>query len=574
MDDLERRLERWVAEGLLSSDQAAAVLAAERASEGEEEPGRSLGATALGYLGASIALVGGVVAASREWSEMATGARLALAGGATLLLLAAGFLARRQDQPALRALDGYLWFLSATGAAFTAGLVAHDLLELETRSITLAAGLGAAAWAAPLWRIRPAPILAVAVVAGLAVFLEALLAHLPGPPGELHGLPLWGLGAVLALLDWGKLAWRGRGSFALAGVLLLLGAQILSFGWRPAGLALGIGTAAALLAASVLLRSMVHLGFGAAGVLLFLPQIVFEYLGDTLGAPLALLVSGIAILAGSFLAARLGGTLRRGRAPGRSATGVAGQRKRAGIAAAVVALAVCVSIWAFGVAPLPDYPSLAADPDPSIPGRVAFVRWGERPCVFVVQGSGGAPRRLRCTDEDGNGGVDWFGGPVAWTRDGRIVVQAFSPAGNRAIVLDPETGHVVERIVVEQPLGERASLSGSLQTEPEARDDGARLLVNRSGGAATLGIAPRDASPREVARFSGPPAYAFREAHWSPDGEWILVRDSNQDLLVVRAREGAPLRLLADRVTGPFAWHVPGRSDYVVDVDSLRAAAR
>ena len=42
---------------------------------------------------------------------------------------------------------------------------------------------------------------------------------------------------------------------------------------------------------------MAHLGFGAAGVLLFLPQIVFEYLGDTLGAPLALLVSGIALWA-------------------------------------------------------------------------------------------------------------------------------------------------------------------------------------------------------------------------------------------------------------------------------------
>jgi hypothetical protein len=566
MDDLERRLAQWVESDLISAEQAAAILAAERAPGGAEAPGPSLAATALGYLGASIALVGGVVAASREWSEMAIGARLGLAGGATLTLLAAGVLARRQEHPALRALDGFLWFLSAAGAAFTAGLVAHDVLELETRSITLAAGLAAVAWAAPLWRIRPVPLLAIATVAGLAVALEAILAHLPGPPDELHGLPLWGLGAVLALLDWGKFARRGRGTFALAGVLLLLGAQILSFGWRPAGLALGIGTAVALLGASVLVRSMVHLGFGAAGVLLFLPQIVFEYLGDTLGAPLALLVSGIAILAGAFLTARLGGSLRRGPAPGRSATATR-QSKRAGIAAAAVALAVCVAIWAFGVAPLPDYPSLAAAPDPSIPGRVAFVRWGERPCVYVVPARGGPERRLRCTDDEEDG-EDWYGGPIAWTRDGRIVVQAFSPSGNRAIVLDPATGSLLERIAVQEPLAERAP------PEAEARDDGARLLVNRTGGAATLGIAPRAASPRELARVEGPPAYRFGEARWSPDGEWILVRDSNQDLLVVRAREGAALRLLADRVTGPFAWHVPGRSDDAVDVDSLRAAAR
>ena len=71
-----------------------------------------------------------------------------------------------------------------------------------------------------------------------------------------------------------------------------------------------------------------------------------------------------------------------------------------------------------------------------------------------------------------------------------------------------------------------------------------------------------------------PPTYTFWEARWSPDGEWILVRDSNQDLLVARAIEGAPLRLLADRVSGPFAWHIPGRATQAIELDSLREAAR
>ncbi|MGH7567199.1 MAG: DUF2157 domain-containing protein [Gemmatimonadota bacterium] len=577
MRELERRLAGWVESGLIAPEQAAAILAAEGEPGGEAGEGRpSLAATALGYLGASVALVGGVVAVSREWSEMAFGARLALASGATLVLLAAGFIARRQGHPALRTLDGFLWFLSAAGAAFTAGLVGHDLLELETRSISLVAGLAAALWATALWRIRPIPLLAIAAVTGVGAFLEALLAHLPGPPDELHGLPLWGLGAVLALLGWGRLV-RGPGSFALAGVLLLLGAQILSFGWRPAGLALGIGTAVALLAAGVLLRSMAHLGFGAAGVLLFLPQIVFEYLGDTLGAPLALLVSGTLLLAGAFLTARLGGRLRERKAPaggvvtaglsaGASTGAAARSRKRAGIAALGTALAVAAAVWVFGVAPLPDYPSLEAHPDPSIPGRVAFVRWDRGACVYVVPASGGEPRRLRCAEGGEGHDADWFGGPIGWTREGRIVVQAFGPSGPRAVVLDPDSGRVLERIEVDQPLAERSP------TQASARGDGARLLVNRAGGAATLGVAPVDASPREIARVSGPPAYSFWDARWSPDGEWILVRDSNQDLLVVRAREGAPLRLLADRVSGPFSWHVPDRSDDAIDLDSLRVA--
>lgn len=562
MRDLEQRLARWVAAGLVTPAQAAAILAAEETAPAER--GSSMAATALGYLGASIALVGGVVAASREWSAMATGSRLALALGATLLLLAAGFFARRRDHPALRSLDGFLWFLSAAGAAFTAGLVAHDVLDLETRSITFFAGGAAAAWGAPLWRLRRSAIQETAVFAGLGVFVEALLAHLPGPPDELHGLPLWGLGAVWAILAWGRVLSR-RSSLALASVALLFGAQLLSFGWRGAGLALGIGTGVALLAASVALRSTVLLAFGAAGVLLFLPQIVFEYLGDTLGAPLALLVCGVAILGGAFATARLKRTVRVAEAPVDDAAAARG-RRRAMLFAAGVALAVAAVVWAVGVEPIPDYEALAERPDPSIPGHIAFLRSGERPCVWVVAAAGGEARLLACTDDAETREGNWLGGPVAWTREGNVAVQAYGPHGNRVLVFDPDTRRVLERIEAEAPLLDHADPAGG------PRADGARILVNRSGRTATLGIAPVAASPIEIARVTGPPGYGFSDPRWSPDGEWILVRDSNERLLVVQARVGTPLRVLADRVWAGYAWHVPGLPADV-DLDSLRAAA-
>ena len=562
MRDLEQRLARWVAAGLVTPAQAAAILAAEETAPAER--GSSMAATALGYLGASVALVGGVVAASREWSAMATGSRLALALGATLLLLAAGFLARRRDHPALRSLDGFLWFLSTAEAAFTAGLVAHDVLDLETRSITFFAGGAAAAWGAPLWRLRRSAIQETAVFAGLGVFVEALLAHLPGPPDELHGLPLWGLGAVWAILAWGRVLSR-RSSLALASVALLFGAQLLSVGWRGAGLALGIGTGVALLAASVALRSTVLLAFGAAGVLLFLPQIVFEYLGDTLGAPLALLVCGVAILGGAFAAARLKRTVRVAEAPVDDAAAARG-RRRAMLFAAGVALAVAAVVWAVGVEPIPDYEALAERPDPSIPGHIAFLRSGERPCVWVVAAAGGEARLLACTDDAETREGSWLGGPVAWTREGNVAVQAYGPYGNRVLVFDPDTRRVLERIEAEAPLLDHADPAGG------PRADGARILVNRSGRTATLGIAPVAASPIEIARVTGPPGYGFSDPRWSPDGEWILVRDSNERLLVVQARVGTPLRVLADRVWAGYAWHVPGLPADV-DLDSLRAAA-
>ena len=96
--------------------------------------------------------------------------------------------------------------------------------------------------------------------------------------------------------------------------------------------------------------------------------------------------------------------------------------------------------------------------------------------------------------------------------------------------------------------------------------------MNRSGRTATLGIAPVAASPIEIARVTGPPGYGFSDPRWSPDGEWILVRDSNERLLVVQARVGTPLRVLADRAWAGYAWHVPGLPADV-DLDSLRAAA-
>ncbi len=576
MKDLEPRVATWVDSGLITEEQARAILEAERAREvasvgapqpePEREPSRA--ATALGYLGASVALVGGIVAASREWAELTTGSRLALAGGATLLLLAAGWLVRQREHPALRSLDGFLWFLAAAGAAFTGGLVGHEVLELEARTVLLVAGLATSVLGFPLWRLRRGPLQEVAVAAGLAVVVEALLHHLPGPPDQLQGLPLWGLGAVWAFLAWGRFFGERGSSLALAGIALLLGAQILSFGWRGVGLALGIGTAIALLAASVRLRSVLPLGFGAAGVLLFLPQIVFEYLGDSLGAPLALLVSGVALLGAAFLATRLRGTVRRAGSP--EGEGVEGRRRRAALAVAGIVLAVAAVVWGFGVAPLPDYPSLADHPDSSIPGRVAFVRWGTlRPCLYVVPAGGGEPRRLFCANDQGNP-AEWIpAGAVGWTREGLLVVPAYGSSGPGTIVLDPETGRSLDRIRREAPLFAR-----TIPPDGSVRRDGARLLVRSSHGTATVGIAPADGPPVEVMRVSGPPGFAFSEARWSPDGEWILLRDSNQNLLVLAAREDARPRLLAERASGPFAWHIPGFAVGTVDLDSLRAAAR
>ena len=42
-----------------------------------------------------------------------------------------------------------------------------------------------------------------------------------------------------------------------------------------------------------------------AGIFVFVPQIIFEYFGDTIGVPLALFVTGVVLLGAALLVARL-----------------------------------------------------------------------------------------------------------------------------------------------------------------------------------------------------------------------------------------------------------------------------
>ena len=47
------------------------------------------------------------------------------------------------------------------------------------------------------------------------------------------------------------------------------------------------------------------LGIGVAGLFLYVPATVFEVWGDTVSVPIALLITGIVLLAGILVAVRL-----------------------------------------------------------------------------------------------------------------------------------------------------------------------------------------------------------------------------------------------------------------------------
>lgn len=239
------------------------------------------------------------------------------------------------------------------------------------------------------------------------------------------------------------------------------------------------------------------------------------------------------------------------------------RRTLAAAGAVLVLAAVAAVVLVFGYVPLPDFPSLAARPEPDIPGSVAYLVYEERegPCLETVPASGGEPRRVTCRESD----LLLEGpGPLAWTPEGDLLLVGYQPFGGKvAVVLDPETGDELERIEL------RHDHSDPLPSDRAERADRSRIVTRHPDDAPVVAVREADGTVREVLRVEEAPRdYAFWGAQWSPDGEWILLEDSEGRLIVVAA-DGAPgPRLLVGKGSSP-AWYVPGETAFTVDPDSL-----
>lgn len=213
----------------------------------------------------------------------------------------------------------------------------------------------------------------------------------------------------------------------------------------------------------------------------------------------------------------------------------------AAVIAVVLLGGVLLGILTLGRLHYPQFPSLREQPDRSIPGLIAYVRWDEdsrdgRSCLWVVAASGEhAPRRLVCDRE--------VGGPVRWTPRG---IELHTPEGTR--VIDPVTGRTRERT---QGTGVQAP---PFPGTPESRTLAGITLVPRSGepGRAELWLEHGDGVQSRVAFADGPRDYTWWDAVWAPGGRYAAVQDSAQRLLIVDTERGL-VRLLAEDA-GQAVW--------------------
>jgi hypothetical protein len=301
--DLASSLRAWVTAGLIDEDQAKAILSHE--AEPSDERRVPLIAEVLGYLGGSLALIAAFILAGEFWPDLESWARLLLVGAGTAAFLAAGWFIKDTDNEAILRLSSFSWALGTVGVAFFFGLLSNDVFDAGEETTALAASVAAMVVGYILYRLSPRSLQQL-LLGGAAVSASlSALAHLDQPPEEFFGLAVWAIAVAWLLLTWGEHLQPRTTGYALGSFGALLGPQVMRFNDSAWPMLLGLATAGALLTLSVGLRNTVLLGFGAAGIFIFVPQIIFEYFGDTIGVPLALFLTGIVLLGAALLVARL-----------------------------------------------------------------------------------------------------------------------------------------------------------------------------------------------------------------------------------------------------------------------------
>jgi len=390
-----------------------------------------------------------------------------------------------------------------------------------------------------------------------------LMSNLEHLDSVYFGLGIWALG-----LAWAAVAWSGAVApvdlgLALGSSALLIGSIVASFGDLTVGnTALGLGTAAALITAGVVLSSVFVLVAGTVAVFILVPRIAFDSFGDAGGGAVALLVSGLVLVAAAVGVSRLGRRVvaesrrsTRRRASGREF----GITHRRAVVVAAIALVVLVAgfILLVGYVPPPSFPDVS-EAAPAPPGTVVFQRWeDQQTCIYTIPAAGGRQDRVACDPE--------FGQPLGWTADGHIAVLTYGPEAARVKVLHPTTGEVVATgaaVGAEQAMYEAHEARGRFggkQLEATAYRGSAGIATRSEGDAVGDSL-------EEILRVEAPRTYGMWDLQWSPDGRWILVVDS-ENRIIVAAADGSRGPFLVVKEANSPAWFIPGNDTYTVTIE-------
>ncbi len=326
-DRLSEDLDRWLAAGLIDQERAGAI----RAFEAQRAPRSDQGAISIveviAYAGAVLALAGIGVFYGTQYTALGSLGRLGLlvvvlAGS----LLAGVLLGTQSDRAPLRRARSVGFTVTVLAAGILAAQVqielqGGDLARLSSQAagrLTLVAALVAMLAAGGFLRMTGATVLGLAFAVAVLAAVEALIQwqSLTGPAAITAA---WAAGGtlILAQAEWNRSlhrTWPAETSAAIGLAVPILAALVSSTNADQA-LQAGAGIAAlAGFAVAVWRSSGGYAVAGSIGLFATILDVEVRYFQSSVGFPVVLITSGLALLGIAFLLARMLTRLGRRRA--------------------------------------------------------------------------------------------------------------------------------------------------------------------------------------------------------------------------------------------------------------------
>lgn len=204
---------------------------------------------------------------------------------------------------------------------------------------------------------------------------------------------------------------------------------------------------------------------------------------------------------------------------------------------------------------VPKFPSLAANPDSSLQGTVAYYSDSTR-CVRVVAAAGSPSKDVLClADMDVSMAMKLGkeqGPQLVWLPDNRLEVTMFrmtDPPGPNfnpgwQKIVDVRTGKVEDVPAAQVPS------QANRTTHPAVNAAGDRISWTSNAQTGRVKVVLHDKNgTRTLLSAQGPPNYTYglTAAFWAPDGKWIAADDGR--ILVITPAEPPVTRVLTDETT-------------------------
>lgn len=310
MIDLNKQLEVWLNDGIISAEQADLMRQSATGvpspagspvpTPEEPEPERRIPIVTeiLGYVGAALAVWAVMFLVSEFWENLSDWAQATLFAALAFALFVGGAVLLDTREPALRRLSTVLWAGGVIALGGTLYVLFDPIAGLSVDATWSLVGLIAAVVGALMLRRQPSVPQHIMLFAAVLTAGASFLNLAADPEVAIYGFGVWGFGLAWVLASRAGVLPPLNSGVVLGALTMLVGAQIAGAEGEltTLGVLLGLGTAGFFATAGVMLRERLLIILGGIGIFWHVPQAMFHFFGETFGGMFGIFVTGMLII--------------------------------------------------------------------------------------------------------------------------------------------------------------------------------------------------------------------------------------------------------------------------------------